>query len=149
MIILKCAQTVNLFYTSWLTFGDICPRIIFGSYALHTDPKSEANLVCQSVCVSLWGRDDTWQISESTGSLGTSCFKLFRRPLLPARCSRSVIFSKLCSVSKLLHRSVYDWLSFISNRKLTALLCLVCFLFIISFRFCWAEFPWQGKESYI
>ena len=25
-------------------------RNIFGSYALHTDPKSEANLVCQSVC---------------------------------------------------------------------------------------------------
>ena len=28
----------------------------------------------------------------------------------------------------LLYRAVYDWLSFISNRKLTALLCLVCFL---------------------
>ena len=35
---------------------------------------------------------------------------------------------KLCSVSKLLYRSVYDWLCFISNQKLTALLCLVCFL---------------------
>ena len=23
---------------------------LIGSYALHTDPKSEANLVCQSVC---------------------------------------------------------------------------------------------------
>ena len=29
--------------------------VIFGSYTLHTDPKSEANLVCQSVrqCVSV------------------------------------------------------------------------------------------------
>ena len=44
--------------------------------------------------------------------------------------SQLVVFvqGKLCSVSKLLYRAVYDWLSFISNRKLTALLCLVCFL---------------------
>ena len=44
--------------------------------------------------------------------------------------SQLVVFvqGKLCSVSKLLFRAVYDWLSFISNRELTALLCLVCFL---------------------
>ena len=42
--------------------------------------------------------------------------------------SQLVVFvqGKLCSISKLLCRAVYD--SFISNRKLTALLCLVCFL---------------------
>ena len=73
-------------------------------------------------------------------------FKLFRRPLLPARCSRGVfpvlgkIFKnfpsqivvfvqrKLCSISKLLYRAVYDWLSFISNRKITTLHCTaLCF----------------------
>ena len=44
--------------------------------------------------------------------------------------SQLVVFvqGKLCSVSKLLYRAVYDWLSFISNQELTALLCLVCFL---------------------
>ena len=44
--------------------------------------------------------------------------------------SQLVVFvqGKLCSVSKLLYRAVHDWLSFISNQKLTALLCLVCFL---------------------
>ena len=44
--------------------------------------------------------------------------------------SQLVVFvqGKLCSVSKLLYRAVYDWLSFISNRELTALPCLVCFL---------------------
>ena len=44
--------------------------------------------------------------------------------------SQLVVFveGKLCSVSKLLFRAVYDWLSFISNRESTALLCLVCFL---------------------
>ena len=45
--------------------------------------------------------------------------------------SQLVVFvqGKLFSVSKLLYRAVYDWLSFIWNRELTALLCLVCFLF--------------------
>ena len=44
--------------------------------------------------------------------------------------SQLVVFvqCKLCSVSELLYRAVYDWLPFISNRKLTALLCPVCFL---------------------
>ena len=43
--------------------------------------------------------------------------------------SQLVVFvqGKLCSISKLLCRAVNDWLSFISNRKLTALLCLVSF----------------------
>ena len=43
--------------------------------------------------------------------------------------SQSVVFvqGKLCSISKLLCHAVYDWLSFISNQKLTALHCLVCY----------------------
>ena len=52
---------------------------------------------------------------------------------------------KLCSVSKLLYRAVYDWLSFISNRKLTALLCLVCFLL---FHLGLAERSFLGEERY-
>ena len=36
-----------------------------GSYALHTDPIVRGNLICQCVSVSLWGREDTWQISKS------------------------------------------------------------------------------------
>ena len=35
---------------------------------------------------------------------------------------------QLCSISKLLRRAVYDWFFFHSFRKLTALLCLVCYL---------------------
>ena len=64
----------------------------------------------------------------------------------PARCSCSVFptcwenfeelsvaISNICSKEvmfyfKLALSCCYDWLSFISNRKLTALLCFVCFL---------------------
>ena len=53
---------------------------------------------------------------------------------------------KLCSVSKLLYRAVYDWLSFISNRKLTALLCLVCFLLFYSGV---AERSFFGEERHL
>ena len=114
---------------------------LFGSYALHTDPTSEAILsVSQSVSqsVSMF----TWQISENfynlAGRLGSSNSKLLRRPLLlRACCCRCVlncsrflcvgkfwrafhrklavfVQGKLCSISKLLCRAVYD-LSFISN----------------------------------
>ena len=47
---------INLSYSSQCKQYTDLPRlsnltlVIFGSYALHTDPKSEANLVCQSVC---------------------------------------------------------------------------------------------------
>ena len=59
--------------------------------------------------------------------------------------SQLVVFvqGKLCSVSKLLYRAVYDWLSFISNRELTALLCLVCFLL---FHLGVAERSFLGEE---
>ena len=46
-------------------------------------------------------------------------------------------------ISKLLCRAVYDWLSFISNRKLTALLFLVCFLL---FHLGVAERSFLGEE---
>ena len=48
--------------------------------------------------------------------------------------SQLVVFVQgtLRSVSKLLYRAVYEWLSFISNRKITALLRLVCFLLFLS-----------------
>ena len=138
---------------------DVTKHFIFGSYVLHTDPKSEALL---SVSQYVWGREDTWQISESfynlAGRLGSSNSKLFRRPLLlSACCCRCVlncsrflcvgkfwkafhrkltvfVQGKLCSISKLLC-AVYD-LSFISEINYTALPCLV-----ISFRCCWVEFP--------
>ena len=137
-----------------------------GSYALHKDPKSEA-ILCVSVSVSqyVWGREDTWQISESfynlAGRLGSSNSKLFRRPLLLSgyccrcvlNCSRFLcvgkfwrafhrklevfVQGKLCSISKLLCRAVYD-LSFISKINCTALPWL---FFVISFRCWWVEFP--------
>ena len=73
------------------------PRCIFGSYALHTDPKSEANLVCQSVCqcvsVSVCHFEDEMTRDRSPRVQVVwvlVVFKLFRRPLLPARCSRGV-----------------------------------------------------------
>ena len=63
--------------------------MIFGSYALHTDPKSEANLVCQSVdhFEDEMARDRSPRVQVVWVNV---VFKLFRRPLLPARCSRSV-----------------------------------------------------------
>ena len=63
--------------------------IIFGSYALHTDPKSEANLVCQSVChfEDEMTRDRSPRVQVVWVLV---VFKLFRRPLLPARRSRGV-----------------------------------------------------------
>ena len=139
---------------------------MFGSYALHTDPKSEANLVCQSVCQCVRVSVDHFE-DEMTRDRSPRVqvvwvlvvFKLFRRPLLPARCSRCVgkilknfpsqlvvfVQGKLCSVSKLLYRAVYDWLSFISNRKLPALLCLVCFLL---FHLGDAERTFLGEERH-
>ena len=121
---------------------------------------------CVSVSQYVWGREDTWQISESffynlAGRLGSSPSKLFRLPLLlPACCCRCVlncsrflcvgkfwrafhrklavfVQGKLCSISKLLCCAVYD-LSFISKIICTALPCL---LFVISFRRCSVEFP--------
>ena len=98
-----------------------------------------------------------WQISESfynlAGRLGSSNSKLFHRPLLlPACCCHCVlnwspflcvgkfwrafhrklavfVQGKLCSISKLLCRAVYD-LSF-----------PMLFFVYISFRCCWVEFP--------
>ena len=96
------------------------------------------------------------------GRLGSSNSKLFRRPLLlllPACCCRCllncsrflcfgkfwrafhrklavIVQGKLCSISKLLCRAVYD-LSFIPKINSTALPCL---FFVISFRCCWVEF---------
>ena len=58
---------------------------------LHTDPKSEANLVCQSVCVFHFEDEMTRDRSPRVQVVWVLVvFKLFRRPLLPARCSRSV-----------------------------------------------------------
>ena len=120
--------------------------------------------MCQCVSQYVWGREDSWQISESfynlAGRLGSSNSKLFRRPLLlPACCCRCVlncsrflcvgkfwrafhrklevfVQGKLRSISKLLCRAVYD-LSFISEINCTALPCL----FFLSFRCWWVEFP--------
>ena len=133
-------------------------------------PKSEANLVCQCVSVSvsgsLWGRDDTWQISESRQVdwvlVFSSCsvghffervvvvywiaavflvlgkfWRAFRRRLMV------LVQGKLCPISKLLFRAVYDWLSFISKINCTALPCL---LFVILFKFCWLELPWRYRS---
>ena len=94
-----------------------------------------------------------WQVG-----LGSSNSKLFRRALLLPACCRFVlncsrflcvgklvksfpsklavfVQGKLCSISKLLCRAVYD-LSFISKINCTALPCL---FFVISFRCCWVE----------
>ena len=70
---------------------------IFGSYALHTDPKSEANLVYQSVCQCVRVSVDHFE-DEMTRDRSPRVqvvwvlvvFKLFRWPLLPVRCSRGV-----------------------------------------------------------
>ena len=95
------------------------------------------------------------------GRLGTSNSKLFRQPLLPPSCCCGCVLNcsrflcvgkilksfhrklavfvqgKLCSISKLLCRAVYD-LSFISKINCTSLPCL---FFVISFRCCCVEFP--------
>ena len=63
--------------------------------------------MCQSVSGSLWGRDDTWQISESTSSLGTSCFQVvssaiqFQCVVVFSRCtgspsSKYVVYATAC-----------------------------------------------------
>ena len=61
--------------------------------------------------------------------------------------SQLVVFvqGKLCSVSKLLYRAVYDWLSFISNRELTALFCLVCFRYFIQVLLSRVSFARKGN----
>ena len=63
-------------------------RIVFGSYALHTDPKSEAILdVCHFE--DEMTRDRLPRVYKVVWVLVV--FKLFRRPLLPACCSRRVL----------------------------------------------------------
>ena len=95
------------------------------------------------------------------GRLGTSNSKFFRRPLLLPSCCcgcvlncrrflcvgkilkscpsqiSSIVQGKLCSISKLLCRSVYN-LSFILKINCTALPCL---FFVVSFRCCCVEIP--------
>jgi len=71
-------------------------------HEMHTDPKSEANLVSQSVgqCVTLRTRrhvTDLRGINILAGRLGTSIFKLFRRPLLLA-CSCRVVIGTVFAV---------------------------------------------------
>ena len=64
---------------------------IIGSYALHTDPKSEASLVCQSVCQCHFEDEMTRDRSPRVQVVWVPVvFKLFHRPLLPARCSCGV-----------------------------------------------------------
>ena len=116
--------------------------------------RQSCQSVSQSVSQYVWGREDTWQISENfynlAGRLGSSNSKLFRWPLyIPACCCRCAlncsrflcvgkfwrafhrklavfVQGKLCSISKLLCRAVYD-LSFISKINCTALHCLFLF----------------------
>ena len=141
-----------------------------GSYALHTDPIVKGNLVSVSVCqcVTLRTRRHVtrWLLA---GRLGTSNSKLFRRPLLLPSCCCGCVLNcsrflcvwkfwrafhrklavfvqgKLCSISKLLCRAVYD-LSFISKINCTALPCL---FFVISFRCCCVEFPRRYRSCLI
>ena len=118
--------------------------LIFGVLCSAYRPYSQRQIlsVCMCVCVSLWGRDVTWQISgRINGTLGTSnCDSLFstnllRRPLLIGCCRRClqiaavfpllgkfwrdfgselIVFvqGKLCSILRLLCCAVYDWFSF-------------------------------------
>ena len=69
-------------------------QMFVGSYALHTDPKSEAILdVCHFEDEMTRDRSPRVQVVWVL-----VVFKLFRRPLLPARCSRSVfpVLGKFC-----------------------------------------------------
>ena len=123
------------------------------------------------VSVSLWGRDDTWQISDSINSLGTSCFQVssaIGSSVLLSLCTKLQSFS-LCwenfeelsvanlwylfKVSYVLFLNcsvvlfiVIGFLSFISKINCTALPRL---FFVISFRCCWAEFSRRGKAKYL
>ena len=132
--------------------------VFLGSYALHTEPKSEA-ILCVSVSLSMFEDEKTRDRSTRffynlAGRLGSSHSTLFHRPLLlPACCCHCVlncsrflcvgkfwrafhrklavfVQGKLFSISKLLCRVVYD-LSFMSKINCTALPCL---FFVISFR---------------
>ena len=120
-------------------FGVLC-----SAYRPHSQRQS-----CQCVSVSLWGREDAWHedfwqvvwvLVIPSCFVGHCCFcrvvvvvyqiaavfsvfgkfwRAFHRKLAV------FVQGKLCSISKLLSRAVYDLFSF---RKLTALLCLVCSL---------------------
>ena len=97
-------------------------------------------------CEDEMTRDRSLRVKNSlTGRLGTSNSKLFRRPLLLPSCCCHCVFincscflcvrkilksfpsqiSSICSISKLL---CCLFMIFLSFRKLTGLLCLVCSL---------------------
>ena len=103
-------------------------RLLYGVLCSAYRPLSD-NLDCLLVSMSLWGREDTWQVSESINTLaerlGTSNCELFRRPLLPSCCCRCV-FAAVFSVSGKFWRAFRRKLVVIVQRKLCSISKLFC-----------------------